>query len=78
MSIRQAVNGIAERWSRVPAGCGAGARARSAQLAACAKRHSSEAFFGCDHPLEAAVFSALVGIRREITQGGEAEPRVDP
>ncbi len=32
---------------------------------ASAKKHSSEAFYGCDDPLEAAIFSALVEIARQ-------------
>jgi hypothetical protein len=37
-------------------------RATAEQLTRLAKRHSSAAFFGCDNPLEAMVFSALVGM----------------
>jgi hypothetical protein len=34
------------------------------QLADMAKNHSSEAFFGCDDPLESVIFSALLEIRK--------------
>ena len=35
-------------------------------IAEIAKRHSSEAFYALDDPLEAAVFSVLVEMMREI------------
>jgi hypothetical protein len=34
-------------------------------LVALAKKHSSEAFYGCDDPLEAVVFSVLVEMLRQ-------------
>jgi hypothetical protein len=34
------------------------------QLADMGKNHSSEAFFGCDDPLESVIFSALLEIRK--------------
>lgn len=35
-----------------------------------AKQHSSEGFAGCDDPLEAVIFSALVEILRDLDQKG--------
>jgi hypothetical protein len=34
------------------------------QLAGMGKKHSSEAFFGCDDPLESVIFSTLLEIRQ--------------
>jgi hypothetical protein len=34
------------------------------QLADLGKNHLSEAFFGCDDPLESVIFSALLEIRK--------------
>ncbi|MFA4825476.1 MAG: hypothetical protein WC593_10025 [Methanoregula sp.] len=34
-------------------------------MVALARLHASEAFYGCDDPLEAAVFSVLMGILRQ-------------
>ena len=56
-------------------------RAPAEHLVTITKRHSSAAFFGCDDPLEAAVFSSLVEIARhheKITRDGEEAPRVGP
>jgi hypothetical protein len=44
-------------------------------VAALARLHSSEAFYGCDEPLEAAIFSGLIGILR---QEGEREVQKTP
>jgi hypothetical protein len=45
------------------------------QLAEMGKKHSSEAFFGCDDPLESVIFSSLLEIRK--MQDGDIN-RVDP
>jgi hypothetical protein len=37
------------------------------KLAEMARKHSSEAFYSLDDPLEAAVFSALVEIMKELS-----------
>jgi len=34
------------------------------QLADMGKNHSSEAFFGCDNPLESVIFSTVLEIRK--------------
>lgn len=39
-------------------------RQAALQLADMGKNHSSKAFFGCDEPLESAILSALVEIRK--------------
>jgi hypothetical protein len=39
-----------------------------------AKMHSSEAFYAFDDPLEAAVFSVLIELMRELDKG-DADPR---
>ena len=47
---------------------GPGLRAKVAEMA---KKHSSEAFYALDDPLEAAVFSVLVELLRELERGRE-------
>jgi hypothetical protein len=85
VSIRQGVKALAERWVRSPRSAGQEDRDGTQQVVAAAKKHASEAFYGCDDPLEAAVFSALVEIARhraEIAgstgERGEEGDRVDP
>jgi hypothetical protein len=73
-SVRQHAKEITDRWARlsrpVPQ-----MRQSGMQLAEMGKSHSSEAFFGCDNPLESVIFSALMEIRK--LQDGEAYG-VDP
>jgi hypothetical protein len=44
-------------------------------LADMGKNHSSEAFFGCDDPLESVIFSALLEVQKMQDRDGT---RVDP
>jgi hypothetical protein len=81
VSIRQGVKGLSEHWARVPRALRPEDRAAAEHLVQAVKKHSSEAFFGCDDPLEAAVFSALVEIARhqdEMLQGQVEGEYVDP
>ena len=78
LSIRQGVNILAGRWTRIARRLkrksGAGG-----MLVVMAKQHSSACFAGCNDPLEAAVFSAFVGLVREQGLAGrEPHDRVDP
>jgi hypothetical protein len=45
------------------------------QLADMGKNHSSEAFFGCDDPLESVIFSALLEVQKMQDGNGTG---VDP
>ena len=68
LSIRQAINIIAERWARSSRTLGRDDKAYGRDTADLAKTHASEAFVGCDIPLEGAVFSAMVELgKREKT-----------
>jgi len=64
-SVRQGVKGPIDRWSRAARALRKEERPYSENVVALAKLHSSEAFYGCDDPLEAAVFSVLIGIIRQ-------------
>ncbi|PKL70021.1 MAG: hypothetical protein CVV30_01215 [Methanomicrobiales archaeon HGW-Methanomicrobiales-1] len=61
-----------ERWARAARALRKEDLPYGKRLVALAKLHSSEAFYGCDDPLEAAVFSGLMGILR---QQEEQEPQ---
>jgi hypothetical protein len=73
-SVRQQVQEITGRWVRV-AHPVRQQKESAARLATMGKAHSSEAFFGCDDPLEAVLFSGLLEIRK--LQDGGAD-NVDP
>jgi hypothetical protein len=80
-SIRQEVNGIAERWHRSAQVLGDKDRLHGEHLASLAKVHSSDVFYGCDEPLEAAVFSVLSEIQKKLERMRErvaGDPDVDP
>jgi hypothetical protein len=74
MSVRMGVNVIADRWKRVARALPGEDRVRAERIVAMAKRHSSELFYGLDDPLEAAVFSVLVEILKEMER---EQPRAD-
>jgi hypothetical protein len=47
------------------------------ELAAMAKKHSSEAFYALDDPLEAAVFSALIELLKKVEEQGAGKKNPD-
>jgi hypothetical protein len=62
---------LTERWERTAGKLDRDNKKPGGKLATLAKNHSSEAFFGCDCPLEAVVFSALLEIDRKQTNGDD-------
>jgi hypothetical protein len=67
LSVRQGINIIAERWARASRTLKREDIPLGRETADLAKTHASEAFVGCDIPLEGIIFSAMVemGKRRE-------------
>jgi len=74
-SVRQGVKGPLERWARAARVLRKEDQPYGKSVAALARLHSSEAFYGCNDPLEAAIFSGLMGILR---QEGEREEQKIP
>jgi hypothetical protein len=80
-SVRQELKGVAERWERAARGSPAYRTRAGTRIAGWSAKHASEAFFGCDDPVEAALFSALVELQREQgsgAAGGGSDDAVDP
>jgi hypothetical protein len=90
-SVRQGIKAPIERWARAARALRKEYQPYGEKLVALAKLHSSEAFYGCDDPLEAAVFAVLIGILKQQEalvmqvqkdprkESGEGEERdVDP
>lgn len=73
-SVRQCTKDITDRWCRV-AYRFSQTKEPCRQLADMAKTHSSEAFFGCDDPLESVIFSSLLELLK--LQDGD-DSVVDP
>jgi hypothetical protein len=65
-SVRMGVNATADRWRRAGYALREEDQPYAERLAAMAKKHGSECFFNFDHPLEAAIFSALIEIAKEV------------
>jgi hypothetical protein len=64
-SVRQGVKGPIDHWARAARALRKEDQPYGERLVALAKLHSSEAFYGCDDPLEAAVFSGLIEMFRQ-------------
>ena len=71
-SVRTGVKEIADRWFRARRALRPWDRAHAERLAEMAKRHASEGFAAFDDPLEAAVFSVLIEILKELD--GDVDP----
>jgi len=79
-SIRQGVKNTADHWSRSSRALKKDDQPYGERLVELATMHSSEAFYGCDDPLEAAVFSVLVEMLKKQEQQEEEKTTgdVDP
>ena len=65
-SVRMGAKDVADRWLKARRAMKAEDQVYAVKLFAMAKKHSSEAFYAFDAPLEAAVFSVLVEMMKEI------------
>jgi len=65
-SVRMGVKSIAERWLRGGRALKKEEKFYAEKLAEMAKKHSSEVFYAFDDPLEAALFSVLIEILKEM------------
>lgn len=67
-SIRQCVKNIAARWTKTSRTMTGVNRIYAERVIQKATVHSSAAFYGLDDPLEAAVFSVLVEMEKEMDE----------
>ena len=72
-SVRMGVKELAGRWLRARRALRREDQVYAERLAEMAKRHASEGFYAFDDPLEAAVFSALIEILKEL-DGDDVDP----
>ncbi|HOT06856.1 MAG TPA: hypothetical protein PLI05_06775 [Methanotrichaceae archaeon] len=68
-SVRMGSKEVSERWRKASRALKKEDQDHGLWLAEMAKKHSSEAFYALDDPLEAAVFSVLVEIVKELEEG---------
>jgi len=64
-SVRLGVKDVSARWLKASRALKKEDQVYGQMIAEMAKKHSSEAFYALDDPLEAAVFSVLVEIMKE-------------
>jgi hypothetical protein len=65
-SIRMGVKDVSTRWLKASKALKKEDQVYGQKLAEMAKKHSSEAFYALDDPLEAAVFSVLLELVKEM------------
>jgi hypothetical protein len=65
-SVRMGVKELSGRWLRARRALRKEDQVYAENLAEMAKRHASEGFYAFDDPLEAAVFSVLIEILKEM------------
>lgn len=70
-SVRMGVKDVSARWLKASRALKKEDRGFGQKVAEMAKKHSSEAFYALDDPLEAAVFSVLVELLKELERRRE-------
>jgi hypothetical protein len=75
LSVRLDAKDIADRWERVSRPFLHQRKLCGTRLTGMGKKHSSEAFFGCNGALEAVLFSTLLELQK-LQDGGKTG--VDP
>ena len=75
-SVRLGAQQVSARWARAGRAMKKEDQSYARELAAMAKKHSSEAFYALDDPLEAAVFSALIELLKKVEE--ESADKKDP
>jgi hypothetical protein len=70
-SVRMGVKDVSLRWLKASRALKKDDQIYGQMVALMAKKHSSEAFYALDDPLEAAVFSVLVEMKKELERRQE-------
>ena len=74
-SVRIGAKEVSARWLKASRALKKEDQIYGQKLAEMAKKHSSEAFYAFDDPLEAAVFSVLVEMMKEHVERREQDKR---
>lgn len=70
-SVRMGIKDVSARWLKASRALKKEDQVYGQKVAQMARKHSSEAFYALDDPLEAAVFSVLVEMIKERSERGE-------
>jgi hypothetical protein len=65
-SVRMGTKEVSYKWMKASRALKKEDQVYGQRLAGMAKKHSSEAFYALDDPLEAAIFSVLVELMKDI------------
>jgi dihydroxyacetone kinase-like predicted kinase len=65
-SVRMGSQEVAQRWLKASRALNKDDQIYGRRLAEMIKKHSSEAFYAIDDPMEAAIFSVLIELLKEI------------
>jgi hypothetical protein len=76
-SVRMGSQEVAQRWLKASQALSKDEQIYGQRLAEMVKIHSSEAFYALDDPLEAAVFSVLIELLKEIDRENTEKEDVD-
>lgn len=68
VSVRMGVKDVSARWVKASRAQKKKDQVYGLMLAEMARKHSSEAFYALDDPLEAAVFSVLVELLKKLDE----------
>jgi hypothetical protein len=77
-SIRQGVNDVSARWLKASRALKKRDQVHGQKLAELARKQSGEAFYALDDPLEAAAFSVLVELVKEVEKAHCENETVSP
>jgi hypothetical protein len=72
-SVRMGAKEVSVRWLKASRALKKEDQIYGQKLAEMVMKHSSEAFYAFDDPLEAAVFSVLVELMKELERGALAK-----
>jgi hypothetical protein len=70
-SVRMGAKEVSARWLKASRALKKEDQVYGQRVAEMAKKHSSEAFYALDDPLEAAIFSVLVELLKELERRRE-------
>jgi hypothetical protein len=74
-SIRMGIKDVSARWLKASRAFKKEDQVYGQKVAQMAQKHSSEAFYALDDPLEAAVFSVLLELVKEMDTDRDNESR---
>ncbi len=73
-SVRMGAKDVSARWLKAGRALKKEDQAYAQKLSEMIKRHSSEGFYAFDDPLEAAMFSVMIELMKELDRKNRPQP----